>query len=167
MTPSTRHRLLEDTLHPDALAESLAATRRSARHRRIFRRTARTGAVAMGLGAAAWLGFIRPRPSAVVDRPTDLVSPSIAQSRPPHRLVTTEATAGPLRVRTTPSSTVSPPPPRATPGVLIVSTRSHPSVVPRATEDDLFAAAGPRPAALHRLPDGTAKWVWLDRDAPW
>ena len=54
----------------------------------------------------------------------------------------------------------------AAPAALIVCTRDTAGPTPRANEDELFALAGSRPAALHRLPDGSERWIWLDEKRP-
>jgi hypothetical protein len=53
----------------------------------------------------------------------------------------------------------------STDSVVVIST---PAAIPPfspATEADLFAVAGSRPAALRRHRDGTGQWVWLDQQA--
>ena len=153
MTPANRSDLLLDTLETPALAESLAATRAAARRRRIARRTGRLGALALVLATGAAVLLRHPAREQSV---ATLAPPPVA--RPGFITLTTQPDMSPAspRLSSPPALVVT----TSTSGISIVSTRSAPEP---ATESDLFAAAGSRPAALQRHPDGTSTWIWLDR----
>ncbi len=173
MSRSNHHLLIEDTLHPDGFADSLATLRRAARRRRIARRTTRAAA-ALALAAIAALILIRsPRSDdfagpAAQDTPAPTPAPPAPHAPPAAPatpaaclVVTTKPAAPGLLIQSAKAHDIVV---RTTPGVQSVSSRQSPAPLPRATEDDLFAAAGSRPAALHRLPDGKARWLWLDQE---
>lgn len=144
MISSDHHRLLEDTLCPSSLADSLAATRRGARQCRVRRRTVRAAGAVVFVLAMAFVLHRMENPGAKADIAVS------APATPAFVLVTTGSPKAPaLRTLTVPAG-------------LIVSTRAAPHSIPRASRDDLFAFAGSRPAGLHHLPDGTDRWMWLD-----
>jgi hypothetical protein len=153
MTPVTRMNLLDETVLPQTLSESLTATRAAARRRRILRRTSRLGAVAALLAASAGILLRQPAQTDAVARPapTPLTHPGFIAiaTRPDPTAVTTAQSSPSVVVVETANS-----------GVTVVSTQLPP--VP-ASEADLFAAAGSRPAALQRHHDGTSSWMWLDQ----
>lgn len=145
MISSDHHRLLEDALLPPALADSLAATRRAARLRRVRRRTVRAAGAGILVLAAAFFLHRMENPG---------VTAGITAARPATPAFVLVTTGSPevstLRTLTAPAG-------------LIVTTRAAPHSIPRASRDDLFAFAGSRPAGLHHLPDGTDRWMWLDQ----
>jgi len=152
MTPVTRIDLLDESLASPALVESLAATRAAARRRRIWRRSSRLGALAAVLATTLAILIRHPtRPESVAR------AKQAAVANPSFLAIATRPDPGPG----TPA--VSSPPvvvvATSKVGVMMVSTRLAPAP---ASEADLFAAAGPRPAALQRHPDGTSSWMWLD-----
>jgi len=150
MNHSTRSGLLEDVLAPPSLAESLAATRRAARCRRMQRRALPAASLICTVFAGGWLLFQRV---GVISQPSSVavaLAPAPAPA-PAFVVVRTAPQADEVVVRTDLRN-----------ASCIVSTYNATRSTPRASEDDLFALAGPRPAALHRLPDGSARWMWLD-----
>jgi hypothetical protein len=152
MNPLTHSCLLEEVLLPSAFEDSLAATRRAARRRRVRRRAVRSGTVLCLLVVAGWFVFQRVEiiPPVTVASTPDTATVALAPA-PTFVLITTTPATVSAVVRTA-----------AAPAAVIVSSRDMTSVTPRASEDELFALAGPRPAALHRLSDGSARWMWLD-----
>jgi hypothetical protein len=150
MIPSDRHRLMEAALLPPAFADSLAAVRRAARHRRLRRRAVRGVAAALALVAGAWLY------QSLTGGNPDKTSPAGAGANHslPFVLVTNRDTPQP-------SAVILRNP--AAPACLVVTTRPASGTIPLASRDDVFASAGSRPGGLHRFPDGTSRWMWLDQ----
>jgi hypothetical protein len=148
MNHADRHRLLDEVLQPASLAGSLAAVRRAARRRRVRRRVTGLAAITAAAFAAAQLysWLLAPGPDNT-PRPA-----AIAQS-PPFVLVTNRRTSPPPAVIVRSGA--------APPG-LVVTTPPNSAALPRASHDDVFASAGRRPGGIHRRPDGTSRWIWLD-----
>lgn len=150
MKPSQYDLLLDAALPAPSFEDSLAATRRAARQRRTRRRLAR-GSIALLLLLAplGWLAVphhpTRPAGQSVMSQPvappafirvTSRPSVALVQSRPDqHSLILTRRKAE----------------------VVVTTTRT-----PRITTEELFALAGQRPMALHYLPNGQARWLFLD-----
>lgn len=174
MTPPRRHSATDDSLVEDvltddprarqALAATLVATRQAAARRRLRKRLTRAAGTLVllaGLAVAA-TRWHRPRATA----------PPLARARPPVSQPTaaTAFVAVTTRPDWAPPTVTTRPSPAAVlttsaESVTIVSTRTTTAPFSLATEADLFAAAGARPAALRRHRDGTGHWVWLDRPA--
>jgi hypothetical protein len=172
MTPPRRHPgnddcLVDDVLTEDprarnALAATLITTRQAAagrRRRRRLTRAAGTLVLLAGLAVAAtrWHRSRATSPALAASRPAS--SPSSPSSA--FVSVTTRKDWAPRTVATTP-------PPAgdlktSTDSVVVISTPAATPPFSPATEADLFAAAGSRPAALRRHRDGTGHWVWLDQ----
>ncbi|MFN0125956.1 MAG: hypothetical protein ACKV19_04635 [Verrucomicrobiales bacterium] len=175
MTPPRRHPPIDDSLVEDvlideplmrqALAASLLATRQAAAQRRLRKRLTQAAGMLVLLAclAVAASGWHWPR----------VTPPPLAHQQPPAAVpsspvaafvsVTTRPEWAPSTVATTPLPTGLLT--TSTESVTIVSTRATTTPYSLATEADLFAAAGSRPAALRRHPDGTGHWVWLDSPA--
>jgi hypothetical protein len=150
MIPSDRHHLMEDALVPATFADSLAAVRRAARHRRIRRRAVCGAAAALALFAGAWLyQFLN---GGGPDK-TALTGAGVNHP-PPFVLVTNHNLSQPPVVILRNASA---------PACLVITTQPTSGTIPRASRDDVFASAGSRPGGLQHFPDGTARWMWLDQ----
>lgn len=151
MKPSPSDLLLDAALPSAAFAASLAATRQAARHRRFRRRLVRASVVPVGLLALLWWyltpsSSLPPPVQAVVQRAK---SDTVVQ----HAFVRVVSQPSISTVKTQPA-----------PYLVVQTTRKvdHVAttvVTPRITTEELFALAGPRPMALHYLPNGEARWL--------
>jgi hypothetical protein len=163
MKSSVHRQLLEDVLHSPALEASLSSARRAARGRRHRRLAARAGTII----AVIWVSIVLLPPRAR-NMATHTLSPAPQPSAETpagratsHAVVTTSESPAPVIVRTRNAEGPTMPPTDRRPPVHLVSTVPVAPAFERVSDDDLLAAAGTRPVALQRLPDGSARWFWL------